>query len=77
MIAMSLACSPKLLIADEPTTGLDPLVARQIMALIAKLRREHHMGVLFVTHDLSVVEEHADAIHVLYAGRSVLNGGRR
>jgi oligopeptide/dipeptide ABC transporter ATP-binding protein len=71
MIAMSLACSPKLLIADEPTTGLDPLVARQIMALIARLRREHEMGVLFVTHDLSVVEEHADAIHVLYAGRSV------
>ena len=71
MIAMSLACSPKLLIADEPTTGLDPLVARQIMALIQRLRREHDMGVLFVTHDLSVVEEHADAIHVLYAGRSV------
>jgi oligopeptide/dipeptide ABC transporter ATP-binding protein len=71
MIAMSLACSPKLLIADEPTTGLDPLIARQIMALIARLRREHDMGVLFVTHDLSVVEEHADAIHVLYAGRSV------
>jgi peptide/nickel transport system ATP-binding protein len=71
MIAMSLACSPKLLIADEPTTGLDPLVARQIMALIARLRREHDMGVLFVTHDLSTVEEHADAIHVLYAGRSV------
>jgi oligopeptide/dipeptide ABC transporter ATP-binding protein len=71
MIAMSLACSPKLLIADEPTTGLDPLIARQIMALIARLRREHEMGVLFVTHDLSVVEEHADAIHVLYAGRSV------
>jgi peptide/nickel transport system ATP-binding protein len=71
MIAMSLACSPKLLIADEPTTGLDPLIARQILALIARLRRELHMGVLFVTHDLSVVEEHADAIHVLYAGRSV------
>jgi oligopeptide/dipeptide ABC transporter ATP-binding protein len=71
MIAMSLACSPKLLIADEPTTGLDPLIARQIMALIARLRAEHDMGVLFVTHDLSVVEEHADAIHVLYAGKSV------
>jgi len=77
MIAMSLACSPKLLIADEPTTGLDPLVARQIMALIARLRREHDMGVLFVTHDLSVVEEHADAIHVLYAGRSVEWGTAR
>jgi oligopeptide/dipeptide ABC transporter ATP-binding protein len=75
MIAMALACSPKLLIADEPTTGLDPLIARQIMALIARLRREHEMGVLFVTHDLSVVEEHADSIHVLYAGRSVEWGG--
>jgi oligopeptide/dipeptide ABC transporter ATP-binding protein len=71
MIAMALACSPKLLIADEPTTGLDPLIARQIMALIARLRRELDMGVLFVTHDLSVVEEHADAVHVLYAGKSV------
>jgi oligopeptide/dipeptide ABC transporter ATP-binding protein len=77
MIAMALACSPKLLIADEPTTGLDPLIARQIMALIARLRREHAMGVLFVTHDLSVVEEHADAIHVVYAGRSVECGGAR
>jgi oligopeptide/dipeptide ABC transporter ATP-binding protein len=71
MIAMALSCSPKLLIADEPTTGLDPLIARQIMALITRLRREHDMAVLFVTHDLSVVEEHADSIHVLYAGKSV------
>jgi peptide/nickel transport system ATP-binding protein len=77
MIAMALACSPKVLIADEPTTGLDPLIARQIMALIARLRRELEMGVLFVTHDLSVVEEHADAIHVLYAGRSVEWGGAK
>jgi oligopeptide/dipeptide ABC transporter ATP-binding protein len=71
MIATALACSPQLLIADEPTTGLDPLIARQIMALITRLRREHNMGVLFVTHDLSVVEEHADHIQVLYAGRAV------
>src|SRR5271157_57551 len=71
MIACALACSPQLLIADEPTTGLDPLIAKQIMTLIARLRRERNMGVLFVTHDLSVVEEHADSIHVLYAGRSV------
>ena len=71
MIAMALSCAPKLLIADEPTTGLDPLIARQIMGLIARLRREHRMAVLFVTHDLSVVEEHADSIHVLYAGRTV------
>jgi len=75
MIAMALSCSPKLLIADEPTTGLDPLIARQIMALIGRLQRELDMGVLFVTHDLSVVEEHADSIHVLYAGRSVEWGG--
>ncbi len=75
MIAMALSCGPKLLIADEPTTGLDPLIARQIMALIGRLRRELEMGVLFVTHDLSVVEEHADSIHVLYAGRSVESGG--
>ncbi|HET9147636.1 MAG TPA: ABC transporter ATP-binding protein [Acetobacteraceae bacterium] len=71
MIAMALACSPKLLIADEPTTGLDLLVARQILALLSRLRREHRMGVLFITHDLSIVEEHADQVHVLYAGRSV------
>ena len=77
MIAMSLACSPKLLIADEPTTGLDPLIARQIMALIARLRRELDMAVLFVTHDLSVIEEHADSVHVLYAGRSVEWGGSK
>ncbi|HTQ70883.1 MAG TPA: ABC transporter ATP-binding protein [Acidocella sp.] len=75
MIAMALACSPKLLIADEPTTGLDPLIARQIMELIARLRRERDMAVLFVTHDLSVVQEHAESIHVLYAGRSVEWGG--
>ncbi len=74
MIAMALACSPKLLIADEPTTGLDPLIAKQIMALIEKLRRERNMAVLFVTHDLSVVRDHAEAIQVLYAGRAVESG---
>ncbi len=71
LLAMALACSPKLLIADEPTSGLDPLIARQIMELIARLRRELNMAVLFVTHDLSVVEAHADAVQVLYAGKSV------
>ncbi|OYV50427.1 MAG: glutathione ABC transporter ATP-binding protein [Rhodospirillales bacterium 20-60-12] len=74
MIAMALACSPKLLIADEPTTGLDPLVAKQILALLTRLRRTHNMGVLFITHDLSVVEEYADDVHVLYAGRTVEAG---
>jgi oligopeptide/dipeptide ABC transporter ATP-binding protein len=71
MLAMALACSPSLLIADEPTSGLDPLIARQIMELIARLRRELNMGVLFITHDLSVVEQHADSVQVLYAGKSV------
>lgn len=71
MIACALACSPSLLIADEPTTGLDPLIAKQIMELISKLRRDYNMGVIFVTHDLSVVQEHASHICVLYAGRPV------
>ncbi len=74
MIAMALACRPKLLIADEPTTGLDPIVATQILALIARLRRELGMGLLFITHDLSVIEAYADSVHVLYAGRTVEQG---
>ncbi len=74
MIAIALAAEPRLLIADEPTTGLDPLVARQILALLARLRRQHDMGVLFVTHDLSIVREAADSVHVLYAGRTVEKG---
>lgn len=71
MIAMALACGPKLLIADEPATGLDPLIAQQIMALIERLRRERNMAVLFITHDLSLVQGHAERLCVLYAGRVV------
>ncbi len=71
MIAAALACNPKLLIADEPTTGLDPLVARQILDLLARLQRDHRMGLLFITHDLSLVERHAQRLCVLYAGRAV------
>ncbi len=71
MIAAALACAPRLLIADEPTTGLDPLVARQILQLLARLQREHRMGLLFITHDLSIVEAYAQSLTVLYAGRSV------
>ncbi len=77
MIAAALACDPKLLIADEPTTGLDPLVARQILALLAGLRRSHGLGVLFITHDLSIVADHADRLTVLYAGRAVEWGEAR
>ncbi|NPD68094.1 ABC transporter ATP-binding protein [Lichenicola cladoniae] len=71
MIAAALACDPRVLIADEPTTGLDPLVARQILALLARLQVSHRLGVLFITHDLSIVEAHADRLCVLYAGRAV------
>jgi oligopeptide/dipeptide ABC transporter ATP-binding protein len=77
MIAMALACAPRLLIADEPTAGLDPPRARQIMELLARLRRERDMAVLFVTHDLALVEREADAIHVLYAGEMVEWGAAR
>src|SRR6185436_15303453 len=60
MIAMAIACEPKLLIADEPTTALDVTIQKQILDLIAELQRKHHMSVLFITHDLGVVGEIAD-----------------
>jgi ABC-type glutathione transport system ATPase component len=74
MLAMALACSPKLLIADEPTSGLDPANARQTMALIARLQRDRHMAVLLITHDLSIVADHAHRVQVLHAGRTVEHG---
>jgi ABC-type dipeptide/oligopeptide/nickel transport system ATPase component len=71
MIAMALACRPRLLLADEPTTALDVTIQKQILALIDNLRRERGLGVLFITHDLGVVSEHADVVCVMYAGRVV------
>ena len=71
MIAMALALEPDLLIADEPTTALDVTVQAQIMELLAELQREHHMGLILITHDLGVVAEVADRIAVMYAGRVV------
>jgi oligopeptide/dipeptide ABC transporter ATP-binding protein len=71
MIAMALACHPKLLIADEPTTALDVTIQAQILELIAKLQREEGMAVLLITHDLGVVAETARRVAVMYAGRIV------
>jgi len=68
MIAMAIACEPKLLIADEPTTALDVTIQKQILDLIAKLQQTHHMSVLFITHDLGVVGEIADHVVVMQNG---------
>ena len=71
MIAIALACGPKLLLADEPTTGLDVTVQAQILDLLAAQQRERHMGMILVTHDLGVVANRTDDIAVMYAGRVV------
>jgi len=68
MIAMAIACEPKLLIADEPTTALDVTIQKQILDLIAGLQERHHMSVLFITHDLGVVGDIADYVVVMQEG---------
>ena len=71
MIALAMACQPTLLIADEPTTALDVTIQAQILALMGRLQRETGMSLLFVTHNLGVVAQYADAVAVMYAGRIV------
>jgi peptide/nickel transport system ATP-binding protein len=74
MIAMALSCSPKLLIADEPTTALDVTIQKQILDLLRQLRDQREMAILFITHDLGVIAEIADDVAVMYRGHLVEYG---
>ncbi len=77
MIAMALACKPKLLIADEPTTALDVTVQREILQLLKELQEENEMAILFISHDLALVSEIADEVLVMYRGELVEKGTAR
>jgi oligopeptide/dipeptide ABC transporter ATP-binding protein len=74
MIAMSLACSPKVLIADEPTTALDVTIQAQILELMRQLQQDEQMAIVLITHDLGVVARMADEVAVMYAGQIVESG---
>ncbi|MET3661637.1 ABC transporter ATP-binding protein [Aquamicrobium ahrensii] len=71
MIAMAIACNPKLLIADEPTTALDVTIQKQILDLLMELQAEHGMGLIMITHNMGVVAETADRVIVQYRGRKM------
>src|SRR2546421_4621144 len=73
MIAMALACEPKLLIADEPTTALDVTIQAQILSLLDSLKREFKMAILLITHDMGVIAGRADRVSIMYAGKIVEN----
>lgn len=75
MIAMGLACKPKLLIADEPTTALDVTIQAQILDLMRNIKKDFNTSILLITHDLGVVAEMADYVVVMYAGKVVEEGG--
>ncbi|PKQ13711.1 MAG: glutathione ABC transporter ATP-binding protein GsiA [Alphaproteobacteria bacterium HGW-Alphaproteobacteria-1] len=74
VIAMALACEPRLLIADEPTTALDVTIQAEILALIDRLKREHGTAVIFITHDMAVVAQMADRVVVMFRGNKVEEG---
>lgn len=74
MIAMAIACNPKLLIADEPTTALDVTIQDQILTLLKDLQQKHNMAMILVTHDLGVVAQNSDRLQVMYAGEIVETG---
>ncbi len=74
VIAMAMACAPRLLIADEPTTALDVTIQAEILGLIDRLKRDNGMAVLFITHDMAVVAQMADRVVVMYRGRVVEEG---
>jgi len=71
MIAIAIACNPKLLIADEPTTALDVTIQKQILDLLMKLQADHGMGLIMITHNMGVVAETADRVVVQYKGRKM------
>src|SRR5579864_5711689 len=77
MIAMALACRPKLLIADEPTTALDVTIQAQILDLLMRERRDNGMGLVLITHDMGVVAETADRVIVQYAGQEMETNATR
>ena len=76
MIAMALACEPKLLIADEPTTALDVTIQAQVLRLMSDLQEETGMAILLITHDMGIVNQMADDVCIMYAGRIVEHGSR-
>ncbi len=76
MIAMALACEPKLLIADEPTTALDVTIQAQVLRLISDLQKETGMSILLITHDMGIVNQMADRLCIMYAGRVAEQGSR-
>jgi len=74
MLAMTLACQPRFLIADEPTTALDVTIQAQMMRLLSEIQEKHNMAMLFITHDLALVSQIADRVAVMYAGQVVETG---